>query len=479
MSKISQFRLLSLMRVSLPFFLAMASSQALAAPNILLIFADDLGVETLASFGGESYQTPALDRLAAQGMRFENAHAMPLCTPSRVMLLTGKDSWRNYTDFGYLAPGETTFAHMLRAQGYRTMAAGKWQLVSNKYQQLKGSTPSAAGFDEYAMWQIAAREGETDRYWGSEIEIDGELVASGNTDYAPDQYVSSLSRFIEKSSESSQPFLAYYSMILPHRPFSATPDHKRSAELQEDFAAMVSYMDHLVGRLLEVLDNSGVADNTVVLFIGDNGTDRKISSRRLGVVVPGGKGQTLQTSTHVPFILRWPGHVTPGSTRDELVYIADVLPSLAEIANSAGDMPVAILPKNTDGRSLVPLLSSGDTARWRDSLFIHYDPRWSDNQPARYAFDTRWKLYEDGRFFRIESDVLEKNPIPTTDLSQEGRSAKERLQRRLDEAGGELSGVMSPQSNYRRSRDIRRTVIVIAIVAAWLGWRRFRKSVIS
>lgn len=479
MSHIYHYKSSQLLPFGLLFLLSGLSCQAAAAPNILLIFADDLGVEALGSYGGQSYETPSLDRFAAQSMRFENAHATPLCTPSRVMLLTGKDSWRNYTDFGYLAPGETTFAHIMRERGYRTMAAGKWQLVSNKYQELNGATPQAAGFDEYAMWQIAAREGETDRYWGSEIEISGEVVTSGEDDYAPDQYLKSLSEFIQRSSEASQPFLAYYSMILPHRPFSATPDHEDSEDIQENFAAMVGYMDTVVGRLLAVLARSGVADNTVVMFIGDNGTDRKISSRRAGQVVVGGKGKTLQSSTHVPFLVRWPGHVAPGSARDELVYLADVLPTLAEMMVYPEALSQANLPENIDGSSIVPLLLPGSTVPWRDSLFMHYDPRWSDNKPARYAFDDRWKLYEDGRFFDIEEDGLELSAIPADLLSHQGGLARERLQRRLDAAGGQLSGVESPQVGYRQSRNIRRTFIVIAIAAVWLGWRRFRKSAVS
>jgi arylsulfatase A len=478
-SHILRFKLFHLLRIGMLFILPCLAWQVAAAPNILLIFADDLGVEALGSYGGQSYQTPALDRFAAQSMRFENAHATPLCTPSRVMLLTGKDSWRNYTDFGYLAPGETTFAHIVRERGYRTMAAGKWQLVSNKYQDLHGATPQIAGFDEYAMWQIAAREDETDRYWSSQIEINGEVVASDEDDYAPNQYLKSLSEFIQRSSDSSQPFLAYYSMILPHRPFSATPDHEDSDDLQENFVAMVGYMDTVVGRLLAVLARSGAADNTVVMFIGDNGTDRKISSRRLGQVVVGGKGQTLQSSTHVPFLVRWPGHVAPGTARSELVYLADILPTLAEMVIYPDTLLPADLPDNIDGSSLVPLLLPGPPVSWRDSLFMHYDPRWSDNKPARYTFDDRWKLYEDGQFFDIKKDGLEQSAIPADALSHEGSLARERLQRRLDAAGGELSGVESPQSSNRQSRNTRRTFIVIAIFAAWVGWRRFRKSTIS
>ena len=456
---------------------------ALAAPNILIIFADDLGVETLASYGGKSYSTPALDQLAAQGLRFENAHATPLCTPSRVMLLTGMDSWRNYTDFAYLAPGEQTFAHMLQRAGYRTMAAGKWQLVSNKYQSLQGMSPAAAGFDEYALWQIVARDDETDRYWGPTIEVSGELVEHGTNQYGPDLFSSALTEFITQSSAMGQPFLAYYPMVLPHRPFAATPDHRDSGDNQENFAAMVAYMDGIVGRLLSTLERSGVADNTLVLFIGDNGTDRKISSIRAGSPTAGGKALTLQSSTHVPFIVRWPGVVAAGSVSDALVYLADVFPTLAEISATPEGPPSGARDPDIDGQSLLPLLTGDGAENWqRDSLFMHYDPRWSDLVPARYAFDRRWKLYEGGRMFDIQSDKLEQHALDMAALSAPASEARQRLQRRLDRAGGALSGILSPQSQYRRDRDRRRTLIGLSLVVLaglWYRRRRYRESTIS
>ena len=131
-------------------------------PNIILIMADDLGYETLGVNGSTSYQTPNLDALAEGGMRFTHAYATPLCTPSRVQLMTGKYNFRNYIGFGLLNPAERTFGHLLQDAGYRTAVVGKWQLYGNARQQelaggRTGSLPQQAGFDEHSLWQVEER----------------------------------------------------------------------------------------------------------------------------------------------------------------------------------------------------------------------------------------------------------------------------------------------------------------------------------
>ncbi|WP_116368052.1 sulfatase-like hydrolase/transferase [Parahaliea mediterranea] len=448
-----------------------------ARPNFVLILADDLGVEAVGAYGGESYRTPHIDRLAAQGVRFDNAHATPLCTPTRVMLLTGKESWRNYTHFGYLDPTETTFAQRLQQAGYATFATGKWQLVSNKYQELDGMSPAAAGFADYALWQVQAREGESDRYDNPTLQTPagpqaGEPGAPGS--YGPARFSAAIQRFIRDSAARGQPFLAYYPMVLPHRPFSAPPGTS-GADRQQRFADMMAYMDSIVGDIRATLETAGVAENTLLLFIGDNGTDRKITSRWRGREVAGGKATSLNLATHVPFIAWWPGQLAPAA-RAELVSLADVLPTLLALG-----APRQALPPNVDGRSLWPLLAGGAANDWRDSLFMHYDPRWSDNVPARYAFDTRWKLYQDGRLFHIADDPLEQQALQPP-LPAAAEAARQRLQRRLDAAGGELSGVLSPQEQYRRERDWRRTLIALGLLAIgglWYGRRRYRRATLS
>lgn len=146
-------------------------------PNIVLIMVDDLGYECLGCDGGASYKTPRLDRMARSGMRFDHCYAMPLCTPTRVQLMTGKYNFRNYTEFGSLKPGETTFAHIFKNAGYRTCVVGKWQLAGHypgSRQKGKGTLPYDAGFDEHCLWQVQQRGS---RYWDPVIQQNGKILA--------------------------------------------------------------------------------------------------------------------------------------------------------------------------------------------------------------------------------------------------------------------------------------------------------------
>ena len=142
-----------------------AFAQQPTQPNIIVILADDLGAETLGVYGGSSYETPELDRIAAEGMRFENGHSQPLCTPTRVKLMTGLHNFRNYREFMELDPSDVTFAHVLAQAGYRTVISGKWQLTNNLFVVHEGTSPQQAGFDEHRLWQLR-REGRGSRYWG-------------------------------------------------------------------------------------------------------------------------------------------------------------------------------------------------------------------------------------------------------------------------------------------------------------------------
>jgi arylsulfatase A-like enzyme len=394
-------------------------------PNLIVILADDLGVETIGAYGGESYQTPSLDRMAAQGLLFRDFHAQPLCTPSRVKLLTGQYNYRNYRAFMYLDPEQTTFAHLLQSAGYKTVVAGKWQLVDNGVESLLGAYPKQAGFDHHFLWQVR-RDTRGKRYWGPTVTEDGERKTYPDSVFGPDLYNQYLLDFI--SANKGEPFLAFYPMVLPHDPFVVTPDQPGAAADTEKHEAMIEYMDKLVGRLLSHLEAEGLAERTLVLFAGDNGTSRKMSSVRDGHPVPGGKGLTTRRGTHVPFIAWWPGTIEPGASTNALANFNDVFPTLLEVAGvDSADLAL-------DGLSLRELFTEPGMELGRSSLFIHYDPRWFAPS-ARFVFDARYKLYSDGRFYDMQTDPGEQNDL-RDQIPPPAKRAYEALSIQLLAAGG-------------------------------------------
>src|SRR5690606_6760646 len=160
-------------------------------PNVILIMADDMGYECLSSYGSLSYQTPVLDSLAANGIRFTQCVSQPRCTPSRVKIMTGLYNYRNYDYWGHLRHSEYTFAQMMKDAGYATVIAGKWQLngVHSKEETPyweDNTIPSKFGFDEYSLWQLTKRKFDGDRYSNPLIEQNGKYLDVGQDDYGPD-----------------------------------------------------------------------------------------------------------------------------------------------------------------------------------------------------------------------------------------------------------------------------------------------------
>ena len=285
-----------------------------ARPNVILFFMDDVGIEAIGTFGSE-IETPNLDRMAAEGMRFENAHAMPLCTPSRVRLMTGRESHRNYVAFGRLPPDETSFGQWMKASGYRTAVLGKWQLMDTNFERGLGTMPQDAGFDEFRLWQLRF-EDRGCRYWNPTLarestSADGYELVTSPGEFGPRLLTDFLLEYIETNASGAsedRPFFVYYPMILGHDPFVATPDRLDLAvdtAIEADrFAAMVQYINTIVGEVLDALDRLELSESTLVLFLSDNETHASQTILRHGVPVRGAKGQTLDASTHIPMIAR-------------------------------------------------------------------------------------------------------------------------------------------------------------------------------
>ncbi len=411
-------------------------------PNIVLIMADDLGIECLGSYGGTSYQTPFLDELARTGLRFTHAYSQPLCSPTRLELMTGRDNHRNWESFGILTRGEKTFGHLLSAAGYKTCLAGKWQLTS--YDPLDfpganqrrgtGTHPKDAGFDEYSLFHAEETEDKGSRYANPTFLRNGQLHVDVADAYGEDLTVDFILDFMKRNR--NEPQFVYYPMALPHWPMVPTPhsdDWKNPARrLDEDtkyFPDMVAYMDHTVKKLVTGIEKLGLKDRTLILFYSDNGTDRQIESEFRGQTIPGGKGAVTQNGIRVPLIAWWPGKIEAGVC-DDLIDPSDFLPTLAELANTK-------VPKGwqIDGVSFASQLF-GQTGQPREWAFFWYDPRpgWDKAKFSRHVFalDHRYKLFSDGNFFHIEGDGFHEVALDAENLSNEARAAKAKLQSAID-----------------------------------------------
>ena len=395
-------------------------------PNIVLIMADDLGIECLGCYGSASYETPVLDTLAATGIRFDHCHSQPLCTPSRVKIMTGQYNFRNYTAFGVLDQGEYTFAHLLKARGYATCVAGKWQLYGRQEGWVgKGALPRQAGFDEYCLWQID-QLGE--RYANPTVDRNGVLETLEGA-YGPDVYCDAIVDFMRRNRDN--PFFVYFPMCLPHNPFEPTPDSpewetERGKDHDRFFADMVTYIDKLVGRIADTLGELGLRGNTLLVFTSDNGTNRRITSRmRDGRVIQGAKGRTVDAGTHVPFVANWPGVIPEGRVCNDLIDFADVFPTLADV--SGAQPPDGLI---VDGRSFLPQLR-GMKGNPHEALLCYYDPQWGRWERACFARDREWKLYDDGRLYNVIADPDEQQPY-AEDAPGPAEDARTRLKKTLD-----------------------------------------------
>ncbi len=362
--------------------------------NFVVVLADDIGAKELACYGHREHLTPQLDRLAKEGMRFETCYATPICSPTRVLLMTGqfafRSGWFHLTGRPY-APlpsspdfdigRKVTFADVLKSKGYVTGLSGKWQL--------SGKIPTLihdCGFDEYRMWAYsdnlpagvvhsgafegANAAGRTSRYWHPCIVENGKYLPTKPADYGPDLFNEFAIEFIRRHKD--QPFCFYYTMPLTHGPHVETPDPNRPGEkLARGFRSNVEYLDHLMGKLVQAIDDAGIAENTLFVFIGDNGT------------AGSGKGTVTELGARVPLIVRCPDTVKAGVVSRELTSAADIFPTLVELAGAS-------IPRGhvIDGKSLSRTLN-GEVVEHRPWTFSYLGT-------GRLLRDKRWLLEDEG-----------------------------------------------------------------------------------
>jgi len=354
-------------------------------PNILFLLADDLGAGELGCYGNRVNATPNLDKLATQGVRFETCYATPLCSPTRVEVMTGKYGFHTgFTNFigrvttrkDRFSAEEVTFADVLKTKGYATGLAGKWQLgLITKHPTMIHDS----GFDDYFSWAWntgglpadAKFEGSPrQRYWHPAIVENGKHVPTTPDQHGEDLYSDWIVSFMRKHRD--RPFLAYYPMCLVHEPWDPTPDLKTPGKRTNGgLKNNVEYMDHIVGKVMKSLDDLGLTENTIVFFGGDNGTGND------------GKATVTERGVRVPMIVRGPG-IGKGITSRELIDYSDVLPTMAEFAG-------AKTPKDIDGQSFVSVLQ-GKAGKRREWIFSYL-------AYERMLRDNRWLLEGNGKFY--------------------------------------------------------------------------------
>jgi arylsulfatase A len=398
---------------------------AAARPNVILIMADDLGYETIGANGGTSYQTPALDKLAATGARFEHCYVQPLCTPTRVQLMTGIYNVRNYVRFGVLDPRATTFGNLFQGAGYATGIAGKWQLGQEP------DLPQKFGFAESCLWQHTRRP---PRYANPGLEFNGVAKDYTNGEYGPKLVNDFALDFVTRHKD--KPFFLYYPMILTHSPYQPTPDSpdwdpkavgENANKHDKHFGAMVEYMDKLIGQLVAKLDELRLRDNTLLIFLGDNGTGKGTRSMMGAREVIGGKGTTTAAGMHVPCIVHWPAALKTPRVVGDLVDSTDFLPTICDAAGIKVPAELKI-----DGRSFLPQ-ARGEKGQPREWIYSWYSPRQNADTGAReFAFDQRHKLYYTGQFYDLANDREEKQPLKVAELTGDAARAAKVLQGALD-----------------------------------------------
>ena len=387
-------------------------------PNVILILADDLGRDWVGCYGA-NHPTPNLDRLAKEGVRYETAWSMPIGTPTQVTLLTGQYPFRHGWTTHYEVPRQggaglqpdrfTTFARVLRDNGYSTVIGGKWQVNH------LGKQPNVLkehGFDEHCVWPGAeAGKPETEtRYWKGFLQANGRR---GTTAYAPDSINKYLIHFIQRHKD--RPFLVYYPMLLAQDPHTFTPlnREKKPEGKTALYAGNVTYADHLVGRLVEVVDKLGLKDKTMIVFTGGNGS--AVSGSLNGEAYPKGKGGEADWGAHVPFIVRAPFLSKGDVVSRDLIDFTDLYPTFLDLAGIAPPESLTL-----DGKSFAPSLRGSEDP---------YEKRsWVYSQIGSFRMIRDWYHIVDNRgsFHNLAKDPRQERPVSKLDKIAPGR--RQRLQ---------------------------------------------------
>lgn len=404
-------------------FSAAAFTQKMAGkPNILFILVDDLGKEWISGYGADDIKTPNVDKLAATGLKFQNAYSTPQCTPSRIALFTGqypnRNGWVGHWDVPRFGGGahydwrvNPSLALYMKAAGYATVSVGKWQV--NDY-RLQPEAMVDHGFDNYCMWtggEAGVPESDN-RYWDPYIHTkDGSKTYKGQ--FGEDIFSDYLIKFMH-GNKGKKPLFMYYAVCLTHDPFTTTPLDLKAETPLEKHKAMVNYMDFIVGKMVKALEDEGLRKNTLIVLTTDNGTIQSITGKMNGREVKGGKTQTTENGINAPYIWNCPGLVPEGITTDALTDFTDMLPTFVDIAGGK-------LPKKYvfDGVSIKDVVygKKKDTVReWIMSMGGNNSgnkPQISEKGLENY-FKYRDRVFRDKRYKLFVS--TKKKPVKLIDL---------------------------------------------------------------
>ena len=427
-------------------------------PNVVIVFADDLGYADINSFSRADRthrpRTPNLDRMAAEGARLTNFYvAQAVCSASRAALLTGSYSNRvgitgalNHTAAHGLNPDERTIAEILKERGYATAAFGKWHL-GHQPQFL----PLRQGFDDYLglpysndMWP---RHPQQKDFYPDLPLIEGDRVIKLDPDQSEltTLYTQRAVQFIQRNKE--KPFFLYLAHSMPHVPLFVSSKH-RGKTGQGLYADVVAEIDWSVGQVLEAIKAGDLDEQTLVIFTSDNGPWLSYGNHGGS---PGpfreGKGTTFEGGVRVPFVARWPGRIPKGLVRDMPAMTIDLLPTIAAITGSR-----APADRIVDGRDIWPLLTNqANAASPHDALYFYWGTelhairsgRWKLHLPHPYqSLESAGTNGMPGKYVRRELELslfdLEKDPGETTNVAADQPAVVRQLMQHVERAREDL-----------------------------------------
>ena len=419
---------ISLTAVTLP----AAGQQKDTRPNIIFILADDMGYGDLSCYGNKVIQTPNIDKLAAEGIRFTQAYAgSAVSSPSRCALLTGKHTGHatvrdNFAKKGglpglkngnpirrmHLLPQDTTIGTILSEAGYRTCIVNKWHLDGFN----PGAGPLDRGFDEFYGWLVSYETSNTPyyypetRFYNRELKVIPENENNARGIHNSDLSVRESIDFIERNRKN--PFFLYLAFDVPHEPyFINSVEPYASMPLSETaklYAALITHTDKAVGKLIDYLEKNNLRDNTLIIFASDNGgaAQAPLEELNCNAGLRGRKALLYEGGIKVPFIVNYSKKIKQGQIKDDLIYFPDVLPTLAECAG-------AKLPQHVDGISLLPLLK-GKKQNTGDR-FLYWE--FPGQQVA--VRNGNWKAVSVKKNSELELYDISKDPFEKNNLASE------------------------------------------------------------